>query len=211
MNLNRIKKHFRKFLENKANHDFLKLFDLQPPLPLPGKFSEDELYTFVASVCVEGAPAEEMKNYCKADFRRFVYTLGLIPNTPGTLLEIDANPYFTTMLIKKFRNYEMRLINYFDHVSRHTSQRVFYQDLDGEHKVEEFHFENVNIEQDTFPYPDNFFDVVLFCEVIEHLLIDPIHAIREIKRVLKENGILILSTPNVARLENVARLLSGAN
>lgn len=34
---------------------------------------------------------------------------------------------------------------------------------------------------------------------------------REIKRVLKPNGTLILTTPNVARLENVTRLISGAN
>jgi len=40
---------------------------------------------------------------------------------------------------------------------------------------------------------------------------DPCAVLREIRRVLKVDGHLILTTPNVARLENVAKLLSGAN
>ncbi|MFZ1860851.1 MAG: methyltransferase domain-containing protein [Candidatus Competibacter sp.] len=46
---------------------------------------------------------------------------------------------------------------------------------------------------------------------MEHLLMDPAKVLREIKRILKPNGQLILTTPNVSRLENVARMLSGTN
>lgn len=47
------------------------------------------------------------------------------------------------------------------------------------------------------PYPSNQFDVVLFSEVIEHIPQGTEkNALNEIKRVLKPNGILILSTPN---------------
>jgi 2-polyprenyl-3-methyl-5-hydroxy-6-metoxy-1,4-benzoquinol methylase len=35
--------------------------------------------------------------------------------------------------------------------------------------------------------------------------------LKEIKRVLKPNGILILTTPNVSRLENVSKMISGEN
>src|SRR5207302_6079645 len=55
------------------------------------------------------------------------------------------------------------------------------------------------------------FDAVLFCEVLEHLLEDPFRPLREIQRVLKRGGALILTTPNATRLENVARLLAGEN
>src|SRR5204863_9220093 len=52
---------------------------------------------------------------------------------------------------------------------------------------------------------------VLFCEVLEHLLEEPLRSLREIQRVLKHGGTLIVTTPNATRLENVARLLAGEN
>jgi SAM-dependent methyltransferase len=46
-----------------------------------------------------------------------------------------------------------------------------------------------------FPFPDRHFDVVLFLDVIEHL--DPrVAVLREIRRVLKDEGRLLVSGPN---------------
>jgi SAM-dependent methyltransferase len=53
--------------------------------------------------------------------------------------------------------------------------------------------------------------VVLFCEIIEHLQFDPFSTIKEIKRVLKPGGRMILTTPNVARLDNVFQIAAGKN
>ena len=52
---------------------------------------------------------------------------------------------------------------------------------------------------------------MLFCEIIEHLVNDPLHALREIHRVLEPGGLLVLTTPNVARLENVLAMIEGVN
>ena len=51
------------------------------------------------------------------------------------------------------------------------------------------------------PYPDDAFDLVVFCEVAEHLP-TYIPAVFEIGRVLAPRGHLILSTPNVGRLHS---------
>lgn len=59
--------------------------------------------------------------------------------------------------------------------------------------------------------PDNSFDFVILSEVIEHLRISPFRALLEIKRILKPQGFLLLTTPNIARLPNVLKLLSGTN
>ena len=45
------------------------------------------------------------------------------------------------------------------------------------------------------PFEDSSYDVIWSSEVIEHL-IDPIFSIEEIRRVLKPNGKLIMTTPN---------------
>lgn len=52
------------------------------------------------------------------------------------------------------------------------------------------------------PFKDCSFDLVLMTEVIEHLNFSPIYLIREIHRVMKEKGYLVLTTPNVHALEN---------
>jgi 2-polyprenyl-3-methyl-5-hydroxy-6-metoxy-1,4-benzoquinol methylase len=46
----------------------------------------------------------------------------------------------------------------------------------------------------SIPYPDETFDAVLFCEVIEHVE-DDVAALREIHRVLKPGGRIVVSTP----------------
>jgi len=53
----------------------------------------------------------------------------------------------------------------------------------------------------TLPFKDEIFDSVVALEIIEHVNSD-IQMLKEIFRVLKKNGILILSTPNVAHLQN---------
>jgi glycosyltransferase involved in cell wall biosynthesis/SAM-dependent methyltransferase len=180
-----------------------------PPLPLPPGWSEEELRELVVSVRVEDAPIEELRIYASSDFRRFVYTLGLVPERPGLkLLELGANPYFTTTLLHKFRKATLHLANFFNARGEDASQQVKI------HKTGEvirYHYKQFNIEEDIFPYPDDFFDVVLFCEIIEHLLSDPVHALNEIRRVLKPGGSLVLTTPNVVRLDNVRKIIAGEN
>ena len=53
------------------------------------------------------------------------------------------------------------------------------------------------------------FDVVVATEIIEHIL-DLKRFFGEIKRVLKDDGGLILSTPNVARPINIVNLIRGS-
>lgn len=52
------------------------------------------------------------------------------------------------------------------------------------------------------------FDVILMTEVLEHLL-DPIPVLRRIKRNLKKEGLLYISTPNCAYWYNRFQLLLG--
>lgn len=47
----------------------------------------------------------------------------------------------------------------------------------------------------SLPYPDNFFDFIICSEVLEHLRND-IKALKEIKRVLKPKGHLVITVPN---------------
>lgn len=70
---------------------------------------------------------------------------------------------------------------------------------------------SINIEKDSFPFDDNFFDLVLFNEVIEHLPQSPVTALREILRITKKSGKLMVTTPNIARLGNRIKMAMGVS
>jgi len=188
-------------------------FPLRPPLCLPAGLSEGALHKFLRSIRPVEAPEKEMENYCDQDWRRFVYTLGLARGLAGKCLELGSNPYFTTVLLKHFTSLELTLANYFNPTFAPESvQRITYRDLrTDEPAAEDLRFYHFSVEFEPFPFADGSFEVVLFCEIIEHLQIDPAAVLREINRILKPGGTLILTTPNVSRLENVARMVAGVN
>ena len=188
------------------------VFPLAPPLPLPDGVDEQTLRAFLGSVRIDGSPEDELAGYFAEDFHRFVRTWGLVRDRSGTALELGGNPYFTTVLLKEYTELDLTLANYFGpEFPGPNHQTVTWTDVAGEAHSEVFEFAHFNIEDDPFPFDDDAFDVVLFCEIIEHLLMDPIAVLSEIKRVLRPDGLLVLTTPNVNRLENVARMIAGAN
>jgi len=69
----------------------------------------------------------------------------------------------------------------------------------------------LNIETEKFPFPNDSFDLIIFTEILEHLVKTPVIALREIHRVLKKNGHLIISTPNVCSSAKRLLLLFGKN
>ena len=125
-----------------------------------------------------------------------------------TILELGANPYFLTLLIKRHFDFELHLANFFGN-SAENGYRTHA--VEGAGEKHEFQYSHFNVETDHFPYEDNSFDCAIFCEILEHLLLNPDFAVSEIKRSLRPGGFLILSTPNAARLANLIRLIRGKN
>ena len=68
----------------------------------------------------------------------------------------------------------------------------------------------VDICSQPLPYDDSLFDVVVFSETIEHISPTIVPAIlKEISRVLRQDGIVIISSPNLAAWQNRWRLMRG--
>lgn len=69
----------------------------------------------------------------------------------------------------------------------------------------------VNIETQPLPFKNNSFDLVLFTEVFEHIQTNHAGILSEIKRILSPHGLLLLTTPNAIRLQNLVKLFFGQN
>ncbi|MEO6102946.1 MAG: methyltransferase domain-containing protein [Pseudoxanthomonas sp.] len=180
-------------------------------LALPESQEREALYAALSSLQIDEGASGELADYLNADFLRFLYTLALVPDGEGRGLEIGANPYFMTALLRMRRpGYSFDLVNYFEGWSDQISQRVRW--ITGDRSYDEpLTSANVNLEAGATPFEDQRFSVILFCEVLEHFTADPVRALRELRRLLKPDGVLVLTTPNVARYENVAALLDGRN
>src|SRR5713226_3370984 len=71
-------------------------------------------------------------------------------------------------------------------------------------------FVAADICKEPLPFSDGQFVVATFSEVLEHLPVERVNfVLSEIARVIRPNGVLIVSSPNQASLENRVRLLRG--
>jgi 2-polyprenyl-3-methyl-5-hydroxy-6-metoxy-1,4-benzoquinol methylase len=72
------------------------------------------------------------------------------------------------------------------------------------------HLETADLLREPFPFPNDYFALVTFSEVLEHLPTDRVNfVLSEIARTVQPGGVLIASSPNQASLENRLRLMKG--
>lgn len=64
-----------------------------------------------------------------------------------------------------------------------------------------------DVETEPAPFAAETFDAVVFNELFEHLRINPIVTLGEVRRVLKVDGVLLLSTPNLRSFRGLRNLL----
>lgn len=67
-------------------------------------------------------------------------------------------------------------------------------------------FQVVNIENGTIDAPEDYFDVIICADVLEHLT-DPWKCISKLSRHLKKGGRIIVSIPNIRELKTIYRIV----
>jgi SAM-dependent methyltransferase len=172
---------------------------VEPPAAGPRE-RYDEIVRFLRTLDM---PADA-RNYLEIHLNRIAVTLCMTPPPASTsrVLELGAYMQMTPALGCVLGYREVRGAYYGEpgRVDQKTmsagGKEVFRCEVD--------HF---NCEKHRFPYGDGYFDCVLACEIFEHMLLDPMHMLFEIHRVLADRGAVVLTTPNVASYTAVARVL----
>ncbi len=161
--------------------------------------AEDCLRTF----CGEDA---NTRDYFQTHAQRYLATLEMVPQArPGErLLELGAAFHHLTPTLRRLAGYEHIRCSDVWRGEPHAVRAVR-----GEGGEEErFESDNFDVEH-PWPYADAAFDLVLCCEILEHLVLDPMALLSESNRVLRPGGRLLLTTPNLASAKAVAWLARG--
>ncbi len=66
----------------------------------------------------------------------------------------------------------------------------------------------VDIAKEPFPFKSKTFDIIISFEVLEHLY-DPLNYLKEVSRAINNDGLIVMSTPNMCSLISRIRMLIG--
>ncbi len=178
-----------------------------PPL---SEHDPEALARYLLSFRWEARHDEVLQKLVKGGLPLWRQILAFVPNPTarGRALELGSPPYHITLLLKKFRDYDLSLTGFAADRSPAITHTQSSAEFAEEHT---FVCTCFDAEHDRFPYDDASFDLVMWCEVIEHLTENPVHTLSEIHRVLKPSGHLVVSTPNATRADSVYNFLMGKN
>jgi SAM-dependent methyltransferase len=150
-------------------------------------------------------------SFYEQNWPRYRAALGAISGLrikPQRILEIGASePYiFSTLLREAFPNAALTVVQEGPAGRRSTYhiQSKVVPDLAID--IEVF---SLKLESTSLPFQDGEFDLVVAVDVLERFAIDPGFALLEARRVLREGGILLVTTPNLVSLQSISRAIDG--
>ena len=147
---------------------------------------------------IQGHLEPDLARYLEAALPRYHDDFKIIQNLgmEGDLLEIGCYPYCMSAFLQR-AGYRLTGL---DKKPDRGSRVLAAEKLD---------IRSCDVETERFPFADASFDIILLNEVFEHLRIDPLFTLSEIKRCLRPGGRLMLTTPNLYGIMMVLRFLSG--
>jgi len=129
------------------------------------------------------------------------------PNATGEGLELGSG--YGYLLFPMARLFPLIRWTGIDHPNRSYQRREEFAQAFRDYRCQ---FVSLDILHSPLPFPDAHFSVATFSEVLEHLPLESLSfVLSELARVLRPGGLLIITSPNQASLENRLRLLNGSS
>lgn len=136
---------------------------------------------------------------------RYMYLLEIIQKTivrfsnKEQIRILDVGPAFQTFLIRKYFHQVIVDTVGYDHPSNNLTE------------AEKHYFIDLNNAEREWNIEENKYDLIIFCEVLEHLYSKPDIIVNRLYKSLKKGGYLIIQTPNAAAINKRIKLLFGKN
>lgn len=126
--------------------------------------------------------------------------------TNEAFIELGNSWVFSTFLRKKAGFLRVDVTEFNNDKSTKIRQLKSQFDQNSDETYRAF---SLNLEAEVLPVDDEIYSLILCCELLEHLDVDPMFMMAELNRVLKPGGFLVMSTPNSTCSSLVDRILNG--
>ena len=122
-----------------------------------------------------------------------------------SVLDLGGSGLFTSLAHQAFSTSKLTVSGFTqdDRDLDSADNLTFLDQYQKKHELITFDFDNPPSNA-----ADNSYDLIYCLEVIEHIAIDPAAFLRELLRILKPDGLLMLSTPNITSTASLERLLN---
>lgn len=134
-----------------------------------------------------------MENH-KESFKKIIKSIPIV-SKPIRVLDIGPTP-FTIFIKNKFQNYDVWALD----------RTNLLQDRFEQAGIQ---VKSCDLDNCCIPFQDEYFDLIIFTEVLEHIFAPPTNILKEIKRIMSPCGKLILGVPNIANLSKRVKFLFG--
>ena len=145
--------------------------------------------------------------YYLAHRLRFQKTLDYIPISDGSghAVELGATNFLQILLKRRYGYRTVSGTQISGNIEEKIHRKTFTMD--------DFQTENliasIDLENELLPFAVGSIDLVMCCELIEHLDIDPMFMLSEINRVSKTGAHLVITTPNCCSARNFWKIAHG--
>lgn len=159
----------------------------------------------------------DIAKYIHKNSNRILFTMSLLPHLKpeAKILEIGAMPFcFSTLLMEAF-SCEVATIDLPQAIFPGEPYSIEEEEIEIPNSISHKNYKIsswvCNAEKDVYPFKDGTFDLVICTEVLEHLLYSPSHVLKESRRVLKEGGLMLVSTVNSLHFKRMADIILNYN
>lgn len=172
-----------------------------PDVPPQVQSFSDTIVKECTALFGEEASSEDWK--CSRE--RYIATLSLAAQYLGTgadiLVAYDGKGYLSLMLDRA--GYTITRMIPSDHWCDDRLRSGWRAGL---------RLEACNLDEVSLPFPDGSLDCIVFSGMFERLALrHPRDLMAELRRVLRDEGIILFSTPNICNISNVISLIKGNN
>lgn len=148
-----------------------------------------------------------IQKYIAGQAPRFSWTVDFLKehSEANKVLEVGANPFCLTVLLDSC--FDEVHASGFDESRNGDADFTSLTLANGE--TLKFPYRVFNAESEPFAYEDCTFDLVVCCEIIEHLTYDPMNMLLEAWRILRPGGQLLVTTPNATSYRALEWMVDG--